>query len=867
MYVNILRQTMELHDIEATIKRFYNAPPDPETIQRVEAWNSDTTWLRTAVALLLNSTEECVRFFTVCAISNFIDNEWIAIDGDFLGSVRGDLMQFVFQAKPSGLVTEKMCSIIACLGFNHWPMRWPSFFQDVMSCADAADLNTRPGDAEWAAEVSRCHTCVLTIFGNLAIKLGRPEQVTMARRARIVGAMRTQCAQLMDFVENHSYPTGHVPDALVFFEPFCLLVTDDAVMTQRLIAFLVEQFVNITSTGFKALTNLLVRAKQDRGIFVMTVKLIDAMMQANIPDCAALIKFACKYMSASHNMFHLYARDVDFVTAVRRVLGSVVTGLPGLFMEEIWELWAAIMYAAMDTNSRLCSSMRNMIEPVLPIAIAGLYDMLSMCLVEGKLVHYKVMSVFTAFSMVIDAMMVAFLREREMSTSLCVALGLLRCLGEDESFKEILDARVPVMIREAGFDIQAVLFALSRNVRYIQSNPEIFKATINLISQAIMCDVPATVTTALVALDRIVDSYPNCVIVNTMDFVHFMATSVYFVREMEEENVYRVTKFLAKIAVLIEDPETAKQLMDLLVAPVGGMLNNDDMTVVMRGCKVGEAMCMMSSIKVQLIMQQLWEPLFRALEKAQTSPWFASLCIFFARTICSSSWELAEDVVKRFIAFATNVANQDEAIIEALVYMKRSHNEIGQFRPFLLERFVTNICRTPNFAVLRFFDTFHVLEAERAIVIPLICACVKSCDRRVSKTSIWLVRDVHRHNTLPIESEALFVSSLVESFFDGTHTTTWKHLISGLFVVTRKMVKRGQPAEQVLLGVFSRYIDNEETAQKFVVALKNLFCSEDKFSDLMTSFLVAAGRCNPCEIAFLCDGVTVSEDSKQESKH
>lgn len=852
---------MSLEEIEATVIAYFSPNVSEKEVKMVGLWQNDPNFLENAFGLLLGSRNDHVMFFAASLIANLIENFWGEIDHGYLNGMRGELLKFLFESKHSDIIESKICCLVAAIAFNDWPEVWGTFFDDVLEKVNEFHFTKNPENEEWVRQGISNQRKMLEIFAAVAQKLTTSPHITVARRTFLVQEMQFFVPTLVEFIMQQPYPDFAMPEVvkgvLGFFEPMCLSVMDNIELTGKITEFLFHQFAAASKDTFKCLGNLLLRQKIDKDVFRLTLVLILEEIEKGRVDLVEFLRFVCDFLRVSVPVFPVSAVDPGFFGVMKNVLGFTLTNCPRSEMiESFWAMWSTLLHAYVDDMALRSSAVFLMVDPILPAVVDNLYQVLPAAMEVTKLASFQAYSAWVALTMIKEDGLIEYLAGQPLSSSLCIVLGSIEFLYDNEKFQVLLNSRIPEIIENCGKDVPSSMYAVSKNSKFVHDNAPVFGATLKVISQLLMSKDVSNQNCALVALQRLIQDSEKLFIEHALEFIFFLANDVYRPEVLQKDEYLRLAKVLSTIVAAMDDCEPRSQLIQQIVLPAASLLNGATSESVESGCDLVKAIASISSLHVEVAMSVLWEPLLEALQKTQDADLFSSVCSCFAMTIRSSTWELAAPVFDRFMAFAVTVTGQDEAIVDAVTSVKRAHEPVGQYRQIMMERFLPSLLSEPSAPFFAFFELFRIMPEEQETVIPALCAGIRSCDENIATSALDLGMSIHISDTVfDVPVEAMIVQAIIDALFDQMHRATRDKLLSLLYTIIEKMKKRQQPFEQFLFEFFVPRIDNQSLTENFVASLKLAVTSKESFTNLMNSFLVAAGRANPNEMALFTETV------------
>ena len=852
---------MNMEEIEATVLAYFSPNVTEQVVGLVNNWQNDPGFLSPALDLLFRSQSDHVRFFATCLIANLIDNHWGEIDHECLNSARPNLLKFLFEAQHSDMIESKLCSLIATLAFNDWPEIWATFFEDVLEKVNEFHFTKHPEDEQWVKNGLSNQERMLEIFEIVATKLVSSSHITLTRRTLLVHEMQYYAPNLLDFLVGQPYPPAAMPTmvkaVLKFFEAFCLNVNDNVELTGKIAEFLFHQFAELSKDTFKCLTKLLVRQKVEKDIFQLVLRLILEEIEKAKVDLVEFLGFVCSFLQVSIPLFPANAVDPGFFGVMKNVLGFILTNCPATeFIDSFWALWSALLHSYVDDLQLQTSAVFLIVDPILPTVVDNLYRLLPPVLKLTKLDSYQAYSSWVALSMIKEDGLIEYLAGQPLSTSLCIVMGCIAFLNDNEKFNALLESKIPEIIQNCEKDVPASMYAIARNAKFVHSHPEIFAATTKLVSALIMTRQEAHQQCALAALDKLIEDSEKLFIANAPDFLMFLITEAYKPDRLQKDEYLHLANILSTLVAAMDPGEVQNNFVQQLVGPAAALLNGGTSEDVQSGCELATSIASIENIHVEVAMSHLWEPLMAALVKTQQSDLFPSVCSCFAMTIRSSTWDLAAPVFDKFMSFVVTVTGQNEAIVDAVTSVKQAHGPAGQYRQIIMQQFMPHLLNDPPSCFFLFFQVFGIQPDEQQTILPLMCVGIRSFDETISRSAISLVESLHISDTaFDVSCEAMFISAITDALFDQMHRKNIRRLLTLLYVIVEKMKKRQLPFEQLLYECFLPRIDSESNTQSFVASLKLATTSKDSFINLMNTFLIAAGRANPNEMALFAETV------------
>ena len=897
-------------------------PHQQEALDFLRICSDDPNFFSQAAELFFTSNLEEIQFLAICMIYRYVDTKWNNISPEITIQFRSNLVQFFFMNTFSSKISAQVELTIASIAFNDWPENWPTFIDEVLSTLK----NDNETEVNQFNEI-RVERLVKTfhILQHLISFFSMSQFITLMRRNLLIQELQFKFPEIIDIFQSIPAEVAFQSNVgtcfVSFIQDFCKLNFDDLQFVANLMNFLFNNFANVVNSqncfvfpdAFKALDNLIAKphslnkaancASIEYSIFNLAIQnIIQIIQKQSYQNPQSLIEFICHLIKLSIPIFSQCCNDNSFFTTIRIILEFTILNSPkNCYFHDLWYLWAELLHQFIAGINLKTSALYMTLEPMIPFVLTGLYEYLPLTLDHARMIEFSPQSAIIAFTIIDEEMFFSFLSQKEISSAFLISLGIAHFLHDNETFVSMMDNIVPQVLQNINVDLNAALFMLSRNAKYLKNHVEILKGFINIISNLLslnsFSNLPGNINSshiALLTLNHLASEIPNELISHCMDFVLFLLSN--FVDPAKfgiklptqnqlnqtpvnidntdidhgEEDFLRLCRILSKLVASIENIEERQKFAEILANPIAKLLSGNTHEVIELGCKASDALASISSLSCTTVLQYLWEPISISLNHTKSSELFYVVCDCFATTIRTISWKQCFQVVESFFSFAQTVHNQDCAIVHSASQMRLCHREMDYYRQPIIDTYIQKLIReqqsnSPEFLeFLEFFEAFDVFENEEMLVLPIACQAIRSYDIKIAKTAIRLLTIHFKSKQIPfkVPCECEIISAVFDSLFDQMHRKCLKKLIQLLFQVINKMHKRQMPFEECVFTCLREKICDDELSQRFILSMKKSIIKEEMFSELIGDLLVAAGRANPSEIQMLSDLVNSRNKTK-----
>lgn len=804
------------------------------------------------VELFFKIQDERARLLLSFIIYRFLDTSWPSIDQQLIMAFRNQILElFLKNVIPLDL-SKQLEMIISNIAFNQWPEIWPNFIGELITLVH--EIND-------TANLSK----IFHILTNLVSLFSTSQFISLMRRNLLIQELQYKIPDIIQLLQSISFEQVTKSEIgqsfIAFMQLYCNLNLDDNQICYNLASFLFTNFAPYMPSTFVALQNLISKSRIDQVLFHLSIQNIVELMGKPLTDQKAFISFICHIIKVSINILPQSCVDQNFFPTIRCILGYTLTNMSKTdFWEDVWSLWSLLLNVCADGVQLRTSAVYLVLEPILPTVLESLYEYLPTAMSQSRLLSFQPISCFVAYTMINENMLLTFLAQKNLSQSLLISIGIIYFLNDNEIFDSILNNIIPQLISgQITEDLNATLFAISRNTSYLSNHLDILSSAFNMFTNLITSGNMPTIQTLLLALNHIASSIPEIVAKQCPEFIMFCLGNIVDPNKLQHDDFLRVCRIMSKLVASVDGIENQKQLSEILTTPVSQLLTSEDQDTILYGCETVYALASISELSVGITMEFLWNPLSIALNNMKESESFSIVCDSFSTTIRTCSFKNCISVITSFVAFAQSIQNQDCAIVHTFAQIRLCHREMDDYRQMICDTYIQNMINSQMivFEFFEFFDAFDILEKEQVIVVPAACQAIRCFDAKISKCAANLLLKHFEAQMIPfkIRCECDIIIAIFDALFDQVHHQCLKKLLKLLHQVVDVMHKREIPFEECIFEAIRNRVCDDEYSKKFVIALKNSVAKKEMFIDLVANLLIAAGRGNPNEFQMLSDVV------------
>lgn len=823
-----------------------------QALDFINEYISDLSHFPSILDLFFQTQKQEIRLTLSFAIDSIISSSISSIDPQILVDFRSKLIPLLFDSTTLPQMSNQIEKIISTIAFNQWPEMWPEFVDEFLSAI------TTIGNVEAFKKL-------FSILKLLIINILQSSYITVARSNLLMHELQFKISDIISLMSTVSFEqirsTGVENSFLEFIISYSELKLEDVSLNCQLIEYLFQTLSTVNSSTFTALKNLILKPQKDASYLHLSVTYIMQLMQHPFQDPTPFICFICHLIRNYIQLIPQCCSDQPSIETFRLILVYTLTSASKTdFCEDIWSMWTVLLDKFADAIHLGTSAIFLLLQPMIPDVLSAFYELLPTSLNKSRLLSYNPIHVFTEYTIIDENLILSFLSQKQPSTSLCIALGIIQFLHPNEILDSLFDQLFPLLLSPTfDGDLNASLFVISRSTKYLSDHLDVLSAALDMLMTLLAETEYSIKHSVLLAMNHLASSIPEQIAQNRLDFISLCVENLVDPTKFQEEDFLRICRIMSKFVALVPDKENRKHLAELLTNPVSALLVATSEKEVLLGCQATTALASISSFNVEIVMQMLWQPISVALNNTKGTEIFSQVCDSFSTTIRTSSFEKCMNVVLGFMSFAGTVENQDCAIVHSLSEIRLCHLNMDTYRHTILETYVERMYKEQGITLefFEFFEAYDILEAEQPLVVPAACEAIRCNQSNISKKAASLLLKHFKIYQVPfkLDCEGPIIQSLFDAMFDKLHYNCLKKFLKLLYQVVDKMNKRQLPFEQMIFESIKDKVCDDAFSEKYVVALKNSLSKENMFDDLIQQLLIAAGRANPTEFQLLSDVV------------